>query len=105
MEDPAAWGDSLSALVRNRVDLRAFHVFDRGELGLAFDRPIRLRSPETGDELPIDPVAARDAFADVVNEWFGEVRRAVHRRRGRHYAVAADDNLHRVLVRFIEARA
>lgn len=101
MEEPAGWADSLSALVRNRVDLRAFHVFDRVEMDLRYDAPVRLRSPETGTKIPTDP-AARDVFADVVRDYFAEVHDAVGRRRGRHLPVAADADLGDVLVRFIE---
>lgn len=105
MEEPGTWVDALNALVQNRVDLRAFHVYDPVELGLQYDAPLRLRSPETGEELPVDPGAAREAFGDVVRAYFAEVHDAVGRRRGRHLAVPAGGDLAGVLVRFIEARA
>lgn len=105
MEEPAGWVGSLAALVRHRVDLRAFQVYDPAELGLEFDRPLRLRSPETGDELPIDPAAARGAFSGVVKGFFAEVGGAVRARRGRHYAMPCDADLAGLLVRFSEGRA
>jgi uncharacterized protein (DUF58 family) len=105
MEEPAGWGGSLAALTRKRVDLRAFHVWDPAELELRYGAPLRLRSPETGGEIPIDPTAARTAFAGVVQEYFDEVRSAVHARRGRWYAVPADADQARVLARFLEGGA
>ncbi|MFN7142540.1 MAG: DUF58 domain-containing protein [Myxococcota bacterium] len=105
MEEPAAWGASLSALTRQRVDLRAFHLYDPAELDLRYDAPLRLRSPETADEIPVDPTAARALFRDVVDEYFREVRAAVHTRRGRHYDVPADADLAAVLARFLAGGA
>lgn len=105
MEEPATWTSSLSALIRHRADLRAFHVFDPVELELRYDSPLRLRSPETDGELPVDPGAARELFTQVVGEYFAEVRDAVHARRGRHYPVAADADLTPLLARFLAGAA
>lgn len=101
MEEPAGWTGSLAALTRQRVDLRAFHLWDPKELGLRYGVPLKLRSPETGAEIPVDPSAARATFAEVVDEYFAEVRTAVHARRGRHYDVPADADLAGVLARFL----
>ncbi len=101
MEEPEGWTGALSALTRRRVDLRAFQVWDPMELELRYDAPLRLRSPETGAELPVDPSAARGPFGEVVGEFFGQVRTAVHARRGRHYDVPAGADLAQVLARFL----
>jgi uncharacterized protein (DUF58 family) len=82
MEPVEVWSDALAALVRRRCDLRALHVYDPVELGLPFDEPVRVRSPETGLDQVIDPVAAREAFGRVVADWRDEVRAAVLARRG-----------------------
>jgi uncharacterized protein (DUF58 family) len=105
MEEPSSWAGSLAALVRNHADLRALHVYDPAEMELRYDAPLRLRSPETDEELPVDPAAARALFAEVVGEFFAEVRGAVHARRGRHYDVAVGADLAGVLARFIEGGA
>jgi uncharacterized protein (DUF58 family) len=105
MEDPAGWTASLAALTRNRVDLRALHVYDPAELELRYDAPLRLRSPETSAELPVDPEAARGLFAEVVGEYFAEVRGAVQARRGRHYDVAVGADLGTLLAHFVEGSA
>ena len=101
MEEPQGWTSALSALVKNHADLRAFHVYDPAELELRYESPLRLRSPETDAELPVDPGAARDAFTEVVAEYFAEVRAAVHARRGRHYPVPAGADLTPLLARFL----
>ncbi|MEN9785541.1 MAG: hypothetical protein RLZZ299_805 [Pseudomonadota bacterium] len=82
MEEPDEWRAAVHALVRNRVDLRALHVTDPEELGLAFDAPLRVRSPESGEERPLDPDAARTPFAAEVQRWRGEVRSALRAARG-----------------------
>lgn len=104
MEDPATWAPALAALVRNRVDLRALQVYDAAELGLDWTEPTRVRSPETGDELPLDPVAARPLFVAEVDRWFAEVRDAVHARGGQHLRVAAGGDLAPVLAHLLRGR-
>ncbi len=104
MEEPASWVGSLAALVRQRADLRALHVYDPAELELRYDAPLRLRSPETDGEVPIDPDAARAQFSEVVREYFEEVRTAVHTRRGRHADVPVGVDLALILANFLEGR-
>ncbi len=82
MEPCADWSHDLAALVQNRVDLRAVHVTDPDELALAFPEPLRVRSPETGEERTLDPAAAREAFQVEVVRWRAEVADALRSRRG-----------------------
>jgi uncharacterized protein (DUF58 family) len=105
MEEPSTWTGALAALTRQRVDLRAFQVWDPAELELRYDAPLKLRSPETNEELPVDPSAARALFGEVVSEFFTEVRTAVHARRGRHYDVPVGVDLAAVLARFLAGGA
>lgn len=105
MEVPTEWVPSLDALVRHRVDLRAFHVYDPDELSLAGDSPVWFRHPETGERRPMDRGAARAAFAPVVANYFAEVERAVQARRGHHYPVAANAELGPLLARFLRGAA
>ncbi len=105
MEEPETWAASVAALVRHRVDLRAFQVYDRAELALEGNEPVRLRSPETDDELPIDPVAAREGFIAVRDAWQAEVDQAVKRHRGVRYDVPAGADLTPVVARFLRGAA
>ncbi len=97
MEEPAAWGPQVAALVRRGVDLRVLHLHDPDEWALRMDEPSRLYSPEGGEELPLDPASARAAMADVVEDYVREVRSYLGRQRAQHYLVAHDAPLDGVL--------
>lgn len=75
MEEPDEWGPMLTALTRSQVDLRVAHVMDPQEMSLAFARPARFFSLEGGSTLPLEPDAARGAYAEIVEEYQAEVRR------------------------------
>ncbi len=105
MEAPGDWSDALAALVQNRVDLRAVHVTDPDELALAFPAPLRVRSPETGEERTLDPAAARDAFQAEVVRWRSEVTRALHSRRGLYVDAPVGATLVDVLARVASGRS
>ena len=47
-------------------------------------------APEGGQELAVDPVGAREAFAEVVAEYVAEVRGGVVRWGGRYVPVGTD---------------
>lgn len=101
MEEPASWTDALGALTRRRVDLRALHLYDRGEYELSFDRPLRLLSPETSREEIVDPDAMRASLAEVAAAYVTDVRNAVLSRRGVHQRVETADDLGPVLSAFL----
>ncbi len=82
MEPIEGWASSLDALVRRRADVRAVQVYDQRETSLAFDRPLRLYSPEGGADEPLDPLAMRADVEAEAQRLFAEVRAAVARRRG-----------------------
>ena len=91
MEDPAEWSGALGVLARRGVDLRAVQVYDRDELTLSGDNPMRFYSAETGRRFPLDPAAVRGAFADVVRGWMAEVQSAFVREHAMCWALAAQD--------------
>lgn len=105
MEEPEVWSRSLATLTRNRVDLRALHVYDPDELALTWTAPARLRSPETGEELPLDPVAVRPLFEAEVARFFAEVRGAVQARRGQYLRLAAGASLVPILAKLMLGRS
>lgn len=88
MEEPAEWLGSLSAFARRRTDLRMFHLFDQGEWRLDFRDAAIFYSPEGGAELAVDPSGAREAFAEVAEEYVAEVRSGVVRWGGRYISVS-----------------
>lgn len=103
MEEPERWAPAMSALGQRRADIRAVQLFDRRELELDYDEPIRFTSPEGGESLPVDPVGAREAFHEVVEEYLAEVRAAFARMRGHHLLVGTHEPLDRVIARVLRA--
>ena len=97
MEPPAEWGPSVAALVRRGVDLRVVHLHDPDEWALRLAEPGLLYSPEGGEEIPLDPLAAQQAMRRVVDEYVVEVRSFLGRQRGQHLLVAHDQPLDGVL--------
>ncbi|TVQ89927.1 MAG: DUF58 domain-containing protein [Deltaproteobacteria bacterium] len=77
MEEPETWLPAVAAFGRRRTDLRFIHLYDRREWGLELDQAARLYSPETGEEIAVDPAAARTALREVATEYAEEVRRGV----------------------------
>jgi uncharacterized protein (DUF58 family) len=102
MEEPSEWLGALSAFARRRTDLRLFHLFDRGEWRLEFRDAAVFYSPEGGAELAVDPGGARQAFAEVVEEYVSEVRSGVVRRGGTYLSVSTalpiEDAIRRAVV-------
>jgi len=90
MEEPAEWAPALSALVSRRGDLRVLHLHDPAEWRLEYDDALRLRSPEIGRPVAIDPLDAREAFEEVVRDYLVEVREALGAWRGRHVLTPTD---------------
>lgn len=97
MEEPARWLPSLAAFARRGADLRFFHLFDPGEMDLEFTRPAVFYSPEGGAKIPLDPPSAREAFAEVVQEYRDEVSTGVIRWGGRYIPLSSSDPLERIL--------
>ncbi len=92
MEDPSQWSGALGVLARRGVDLRAVQVYDRDELMLVGDQPTRFYSPETGRRFPLDPVAIRGAFTEVVRTWMAEVQQVFVREHALCWSLAAQDS-------------
>lgn len=105
MEEPAEWGPQVAALVRRGIDLRVVHLHDPNEWTLRFVEPSQLYSPEGGDDLPLDPASAREAMADVIEQYVQEVRSHLGRQRARHYLVAHDAPLDGVLRQVLGGRS
>ena len=102
MEEPSSWLPALSAFARRKADLRFFHLYDGREWRLDLRDPSRFYSPEGGEELPVDPGGARQAFQEVVKEYVAEVKGDVVRWGGRYIPVdtsaPVEETLRRALV-------
>lgn len=101
MEEPSSWMPALTAFSRRGADVRFVHLFDQGEHELAFKHPLLFYSPEGGDALAVDPVGAREAFAEVVAEYIEEVEGGIVRAGGRYLRAASSDPLESVVRRLV----
>ena len=101
MEEPETWLGSLSAFARRGADVRFLHLFDPDELGMEEERPVVFFSPEDGTELAVDPVGAREAFSEVVDEFVAEVRAGVVRFGGQYLRASTAEPLEALLRRVI----
>lgn len=97
MEEPSTWLPGLQAFARRGADLRLFHVFDRREWRLEFDRPSLFFSPEGGEPLAVDPIGAKKEFREVVREYVAEVRGGVVAAGGRWIPVPTDLPMEQVI--------
>ena len=93
MEEPEEWLGTLGAFAKRKSDLRLFHLWDSREWSLGFGQPARFYSPEGGESLSVDPVAARTAFAEVAREFVNEVQAGVVRWGGRYLPMRTDQSL------------
>ncbi len=102
MEPSDRWHPALGGLARRRADLVAFHLLDRRELTMDYDRPLVVFSPEGGEALPIDPGGDHGEFNQVVGEWLDEVKGTVLGQGGRYLPTWTDLPLESVLRRVIQ---
>ena len=79
MEEPSQWIPTLAAFSKRRADVRFMHIRDSRDWSCSFSQPANFYSPEGGEVLAVDPVAARVAFAAVAQEFQDEIREGVAR--------------------------
>lgn len=101
MEEPDLWMSAVAAFGKRRTDLRFIHLYDRREWGLDLDQSARLFSPETGEEIAVDPAAARAALREVAAEYAEEVRRGITSWGGLYIPAPVNDGLESVIRRVI----
>ena len=101
MEDPDAWGPTLSVMLARKIDVRVVHLHDSREWAFDMGEPARFRSPEGGEAVPEDPeevraafIAERDAYLREVQGWLGRVR-------GRHLLAPTDLSMAPLLARLL----
>lgn len=97
MEEVETWVPKLSALAQRGVDLRFFHLYDRGELNLSMTESSLVFSPEGGEAIAIDPEGVRNEFLEVVEQYFAQVRGGVLRFGGQYLPVPTDTSIERIV--------
>lgn len=97
MEEPSRWLGALGAFARRGADLAFVHLYDKKEWALGFSEPALFYSPEGGEAIAVDPVGAREIFAEVARDYAAKVRGGVVRYGGRYIQAATDGPLDAVL--------
>lgn len=85
-------------------DLVIFHTLDRAELEFTFDRATHFRDIETGQDLYIDPEAARSGYLKRLNAHLEALRGICDRNRIDYRLVPTDQPLELSLFDFIRNR-
>ena len=94
----------LSYLAAAGHDLVIFHTLDRAELDFTFDRATHFRDVETGQDLYIDPDAARSGYLERLNAHLEALRGICDRNRIDYRLVPTDQPLELSLFDFIRNR-
>ena len=94
----------LSYLAAAGHDLVIFHTLDRAELEFTFDRATHFRDVETGQDLYIDPDAARAGYLERLNAHLEALRGICDRNRIDYRLVPTDQPLELSLFDFIRNR-
>ena len=94
----------LSYLAAAGHDLVIFHTLDRAELEFTFDRATHFRDAETGQDLYIDPDAARAGYLEKLNAHLEALRGICDRNRIDYRLVPTDQPLELSLFDFIRNR-
>lgn len=105
MEEPSEWLPSVAAFAKRRTDLRFLHLYDRREWSMTMDQPSRFYSPEDGEELAVDPAAARQALREVAQEYVEQVRKGVVQWGGVYLPIPTDGSVEDAVRRGIRGRA
>ena len=85
-------------------DLMVFQVLDRAELDFTFDRATHFRDAESGEEIYVDPGAARESYLSKLRAHLDAVRHACESRRADYRLVATDEPMEQVLYDFVKGR-
>lgn len=85
-------------------DLVIFHTLDRAELDFTFDRATHFRDAETGQDLYIDPGAARAGYLKKLNGHIDALRAICDRHRIEYRLTPTDQPLELALFDFVRGR-
>lgn len=85
-------------------DLVIFHTLDRAELEFTFEKATHFRDVETGEDLYIDPEAARSGYLKKLNAHLDALRGICDRNRIDYRIVPTDEPLELSLFDFIRNR-
>jgi hypothetical protein len=76
LADTAAFSRALQHLRYRRHQAAVWHLLDRAEIDLPYDKQVSLQDLETDQRIQIDPNELREAYRREVAEHLKQVRRA-----------------------------
>ena len=102
MEEPEAWGPSLTGLASRGADIRLVHLYSKKEWALSFNETAQFLSPEVQSPLNLDSAAVRESYTKVVSEYKEEVRGWSARSRSVYIPCAYEDSLDHTFIQMLQ---
>lgn len=103
--DPEALADCFGHLRFRRHDVALFHLLDPREIAFDFRRPTRFLDMEGGESLFADPIDIADRYRQALDAWLAAIRAMVLEQGIDHHRVGLDEDVEKVLARFLTGRA
>lgn len=103
--EPAEIAGALGHLRFRRHDVALFHLLDPQELRFDFRRPTRFVDMEGGGAVFADPLDVAAAYRQALLAWLDAIRGIVLEQGIDHRQVSLDEDLEKVLARFLVGRA
>jgi uncharacterized protein (DUF58 family) len=104
LDDPARVIDGLKHFRFRGNDVLVFHVLDRSELTFPFDRPVRFRDLETGEEIMATPSEVRDEYLAGIRGLIETYRRELRSVGIDYQLLDTSEPLDRALLSYLAVR-
>ena len=104
IDEPERLELGIKHLRHRKNDIMVFHLHDRSELDLPFEKMTLFRDLEDDLEITTDPRAIRREYREVVEEHFRGVKDLCHAHGADYGRFVTDEPLHRSLVRYLARR-
>jgi uncharacterized protein (DUF58 family) len=104
LDEPARVIDGLKHFRFRGNDVLVFHVLDRSELTFPFDRPVRFRDLETGEEVMATPSDVRDEYLAGIRGLIETYRRELRTVGIDYQLLDTSEPLDRALLSYLAVR-
>lgn len=104
MEDPDEWGPQLEVLASMGHDIRCLQLYSQTEWAFELPESIQVFSAETPTDTPLDSIAMKVRWQDVLQEYRGAVQQWSARARAIWVEAALEDELLPHLIQLVKGR-
>jgi uncharacterized protein (DUF58 family) len=104
LDEPARVIDGLKHFRFRGNDVLVFHVLDRSELTFPFDRPVRFRDLESGEEVIATPSEVRDEYLAGIRGLIETYRRELRTVGIDYHLLDTSEPLDRALLSYLAVR-